>query len=174
MLADLGSAMRVIPVLVGNEAVNFFLDGFTKQAWQGDGGNQPWKPRKAGNKRNKGRAILVNTGALKRGIVKQVGNGISVRVYVSGSASKYADMHNFGFIGGVQVTPHHRRTFGKVKVYNISTRRGRNIKAQTGRKQIQSFVRRINMPRRQFIGSSTQLDARIRTIINQQVKQALS
>lgn len=169
MLQGLRQAFNVIPVVVGNDAVNFFQESFRNQGFDG----KAWKQRKPGSKRNQGRAILTDRGHLKRGIKKKVGPGLYVRTFVSGPAVAYADVHNFGFIGGVTVTAHHRRKYGKTKVYDIKTKRGRSIKALKSRGQVQSFTRRMKMPKRQFMGKSAQLNKRIDAIIITQLTKAL-
>lgn len=50
---------------IGNQAVNHFKDSFKQQGFD-DSHVEPWKQRKKPDKKKKGRAILVNTGRLRR------------------------------------------------------------------------------------------------------------
>ena len=79
---------RGLPIILGNEAVNFFKSSFKKGGWT-DKTFNPWQPRKVPDI---GRAILVKSGDLRRSIVKNVA---FKRVTISTNVS-YASKHNFG------------------------------------------------------------------------------
>lgn len=149
-LQRLQKTIQKLPTEIGAEAVTFFKEGFNKQGWQGSSGLEPWKERK---KPIKGRKILIGkgTGNLKRGIVKRV-TGNTVIITVEGIAEAYADIHNFGGIIKVpyKVGPKTRQNSyaKKPKIPFVVP----NIKA-SGKSHYE-----INMPRRQFIGHSSQLD----------------
>lgn len=96
-----------IPVKVGQLAVQHFKQSFVQGGFE-DQTIDKWKERKPTAKRNKGRAILVDRGFLKKGIVKSV-NGANVKVYGAGPGADYADVHNFGFRGVQYVKPHKRQ-----------------------------------------------------------------
>ena len=99
--------LKRFPVLSASEAQNFFLDSFKKQAWFGET-NEVWKRRKPTAKRNKGRALLVDTGRLKRSIrIKQASwSGVII-----GSDVQYAGVHNEGFRGTYSRTASRKARF---------------------------------------------------------------
>jgi phage gpG-like protein len=79
---------RGLPKILGNEAVNFSKKAFKQGGWT-DKEFKAWKPRK---NEDAGRAILVQTGDLRRSIVKTLGNK---KVVISTNVT-YAAKHNFG------------------------------------------------------------------------------
>jgi phage gpG-like protein len=134
-----------LPILLGNEAVNFTLDNFRLQGFMGHT-FQRWLPVRQsrwGKKRSTGRSILIGTGRLRRSIrIIQV-NADSVTI---GSAVKYARAHNEGLrLGVIQ------------SVKSFTRKDGSNVSAH---------ARRINqnIPRRQYMGNSPYLNARLRRI----------
>ncbi|NOS92456.1 MAG: hypothetical protein HOP30_11075 [Cyclobacteriaceae bacterium] len=162
------SVMIRVPLLVGNEAVNFALDNFRMQGFQG-ATFQPWAKRKVSWVKSKrsGRNLLVDTARLRR----------SIRItamtmdYVSiGSDVKYARAHNEGVNGlGVIQTV---RGFKRNKTYldEVSAPRARKAKYEksiVGQSQVSAHTRRIVMriPKRQFIGNSPYLDQRIKRVV---------
>jgi len=87
------TAMERSMILIGNEAKNFFVASFRKQGFD-DRNVQPWKPRKKEGKR-KGRAILVDSGDLRRSIVREPANKTQLSVKIS-TDLPYAKVHNEG------------------------------------------------------------------------------
>lgn len=87
------TAMERSIILIGNEAKNFFVASFRKQGFD-DRNVQPWKPRKKEGKR-KGRAILVDSGDLRRSIVREPVNKTQLSVKIS-TDLPYAKVHNEG------------------------------------------------------------------------------
>jgi len=138
-------AVLRVPLLAGNEAVNFTLDNFKMQGFLG-ATFQPWATRKTGWKRDKrkGRALLIDTGRLRRSIriTRITADSVSI-----GSNVKYAQAHNQG--ASISVIQ---------SVRSFSRSNGSNVKAHT---------RRVNVkiPRRQFMGNSPYLNARISRVI---------
>ncbi|PHN00579.1 phage virion morphogenesis protein [Flavilitoribacter nigricans] len=140
---------KSLAVNIGEEAVSFAKDNFRRQGFK-DAILIKWRRRKAGTPRNQGRAILVDTGRLKRSIritrISRAGN----RVYI-GSNVQYAQIHNEGgrVSGRANVRSHYRRN-----------RTG-------GRSRVRAHTRQVNfrMPKRQFIGPSRELNKRIRRLI---------
>jgi len=89
------SVLKAAPLLLGNHAVNFFLDSFKRQAWLGNR-LQPWAKRRQ-NKRRPGRAILEDSGRQRRSI--HITNIIGPQVTI-GTDVPYAKAHNEGFWNG--------------------------------------------------------------------------
>ena len=166
-------AMLTLPVIVGNEAVNFALDNFRRQGFLGPN-IEPWLQRK-NRKKNKGRAILVQTGRLRNSIriIKVTNNTV-----VIGTDVPYAKAHNEGFRGAVQVAEHSRNSY---ESHKIATG-GFTMKGKPRMKTVQSIKKtgmvkahtmKMNIPKRQFIGNSPFLDQRITRVIAAQLLKAV-
>ena len=155
----LQKAVSELPTVLVNEAVNWTKNNFTRQGWPGNG-FQRWAARKPGSARNKGRAILVDTGYLKRSIRK-----ISVAPLQAtfGTDAPYARAHNDGFKGTVNVGAHRRATIGTIKVSTGKTGQPfQKKKTITGYGQVKAHQRKMNLPRRRFIGYSPVLQSILR------------
>lgn len=136
----LANTLRALPAIIGEEAVNFSLENFDMEAWNG-ASIKNWVKRKntSWNRKNddQGRALLVKTGKLKRSI--RITKMLNDRVWVGagGPDVPYAKAHNFGFEGMVkqEVKPFTRRT-------------------KKGKAQVKGHTRTVyqNIPQRQFIG----------------------
>ena len=146
------------PGMLGNDAVNFFLDRFQQQAWLGVTA-EPWARRRTNLKRNSGRAILISSGRLRRSIrITSITNG---QVTI-GSDVPYARMHNEGFRGVVNVSAHSRNKYSKEKVGTGKLKKNglermRTVQRIAGTGGVIAHTRKVNMPRRQFMGSSPYL-----------------
>lgn len=144
-----------LPKVLGQEAVNFAKDNFRKQGFQ-DAGIDKWKPRSAGSPRNKGRAILVDTGRLKRSVAV-------LRITRSeawiGSDTTYARIHNEG--GRIQATQN-------VRAHTRTNRTGASSRVRAHTRKID-----ITMPRRRFIGSSIELRRRFQKTVREKLLKAL-
>lgn len=90
------TAMERSIILIGNEAKNFFVASFRKQGFE-DRSLHHWKPRKKEDNR-KGRAILVDSGDLRRSIVREPVNKSQLQVKIS-TDLPYAKIHNEGLNG---------------------------------------------------------------------------
>ncbi len=152
------SVAGTLPILVGNEVVNFALDNFKKQGFLG-ASFQSWNARKNPNawgqkpKRN-GRALLVDSGRL-RGSIRVLRT--SWDAVVVGSDVPYAKAHNEGLrVGQIQsVKEFERKVKGKVQT-------------------VRAFTRHINqdIPQRQFLGDSPYLRERLQRIIGTEILKA--
>lgn len=145
-------AIAGLPVVLGNEAVNYSLDAFKNQAWDG----AQWKKRKS--KRGQNGTILVKTGRGRRSIrILEVGEN---RV-VYGTDVSYMRAHNEGFTGPVSVKSYTRKKFGSSKVYSLSqktragNRKTKTVSFVTGEIKVRAHTRNMNLPRRQFADSGT-------------------
>lgn len=152
----LASTLRVLPEIIGNEVVNFSLNSFDQETWNGDS-QEVWpkrnNPTAWGKSDDIERALLVKTGKLKRSIrITRIVNNI-VYVGAGGTDIPYARVHNYGFKGTINQSV---RSF---------TRRDRSGKLG----EVKAHNRTIeqNIPQRRFIGSekdSPHLKARLRRI----------
>lgn len=98
--AKLEKMGRTLPKMLANKTLNFTKDNFRKQGFD-DGGVSPWAGRKRGNaadrRTNKNRAILVDSGALRRSLAIKKATFREIRVGSYGIA--YASRHNRGLAG---------------------------------------------------------------------------
>lgn len=150
------------PGLLGNDAVNFFLDSWKRQGWL-NYSNTAWRQRSKNSKRNKGRAILVDSGRLRRSIriVKITGGAVTI-----GTDVPYARMHNEGFKGVVNIAAFTRNRYVKEKVgIGKLTKKGKEKTKTVSRvgssHTVKAHTRRVNMPQRQFMGYSHYLDKQL-------------
>lgn len=159
--------MQYAPGVLGNDAVNFFLDSFKKQGWLGNSFT-PWPARKVvtkwgKTKRNKGRAILIDSGRLRRSIRITGASGGAVTI---GTNVPYAKAHNeglrLGFIQQVKAHERKKTKLGITKRKQLKTRSKLTFgRVDTGaRIMVKAHTRRIDMrlPKRQFMGYSPYLD----------------
>jgi hypothetical protein len=147
-LKNIESFFKTLPDYVGNAYINFVQDNFTQQGFTDDTfvGWQPRKKKeiarvtKSGKEIEKpNRALLVNSGALRRSIrYKIIPKGGKKSIYVY-SNIPYAEAHNEGLRieKTVTVKAHSRKANGKT--YGVKSHK-RKVSLQ--------------MTRRQFMGES--------------------
>ena len=162
-LKKVEGTMRNLPVLVANTSLNFVLDNFKTQSWNGDT-TEPWKPRKFNKKRN-GAALLVKSGRLKR--ANRIKQADWNRVLLVND-TPYAGVHNEGS-REVQTVQEHSRIASR-KVSTRIGKRGRGLKSGQIKirgkgHQVSSHTRHQNIPRRRFMGNSPILFRRIDRMI---------
>lgn len=153
LLDRVANTVQQLPRRAAVLAVQFSKERFVSQNWV-DTSTEPWKKRKPGwsKKNDKGRAILVQSGRLKRSIR-------TVRVTpdeaVIGTDRPGAAAHNFGFRGRVnqKVSKHTRRT-----------RSGRTATVKAHDRTIHQ-----NIPQRQFIGASAVLDRQLTRMMTAEI-----
>lgn len=157
------TAMNSLPVVIGNEVVNFSKESFTKQGWL-DVTFSPWQKRKG--KKDKGRAILVKSGRLKRSPRVIFANPSGVMV---GSDVPYAKAHNEGFNGTVAVKMHKRNHYRKTKagtgkLTKSGKERMQTVKSISGNMEVKAHSRRVRIPKRKFLGSSYFMVQRLKRV----------
>lgn len=169
----LRQTMTSLPYKVGVLCVAFTKDRFRYQNWL-DNYPEAWKPRSRRAKRNKGRAILTDTARLKRSVrvLSTTRNSVTV-----GSDLPYAAAHNEGFRGTVTIPAHRRKRFHKSKVMSINevTKKGRRktktVTTLTGESEVKQHTRRMNVPRRRFLGNSMYLRQQISRLITAEINK---
>jgi len=158
--------LSTLPKKVGTETVNFALDNFKRQGFLGPT-VQPWRPRKEVNSKNRGRNILVQSGRGRRSIrILRA----SLDEVVVGSDLPYMKAHNEGFHGTVTVRGHERMHFtrerlGTGKFTSKGKERTKTVNRLSHTTKVESFQRKMNLPRRQFLGASPYLETNITRII---------
>lgn len=166
-----------IPDIVGNEVVNYSLEAFRKQGWDG----VPWQKDKDKKKNKPGnnQAILVSTGKLRIsiGVINTTPTSVTVgsRDYVP-----YAKIHNYG---GVINKPAREEDFQRSR-YKIGKRgkmfggmgafKKMTLKdkvAASGIKGLKFKAYQITMPQRQYLGITNELRERIRVRVMNEIKE---
>ncbi len=145
-LDKLGETVERLHRQLATEAVNFSKERFRKQNWV-DNTTEPWKPRKAVKRETKQRSqrgILISSGRLRKSI-RVLYSGRNM--IIIGTDVPYAKAHNYGYRGRVkQQVRGHFRTTRKGRVVRVKSH-GRNMN--------------VNIPKRQFIGTSAVLQRRL-------------
>jgi len=113
---------RTLPRIIANNSLNHFLEGFRSNGGQTDAGR--WSRRKPGTRRDSGRNILVDTGALRRDV--RIRMTTFKRIVLGTARTPYARRHNEGLKG---------------------------------------------MPKREFLGKSSKLDAKNKELIQKQLNR---
>ena len=163
----LNRAARTIPDKAGTLAVNFSKKRFVEQNWI-DHATQTWKRRKERGRKRSARAVLTRTGRLRRSIRK---GKVTDEYVIIETDVPYARIHNEGFRGTVNVKVHKRSKYKNRKegtgVYSVRSRkeRTRTVRDTTNTHWVQSHKRRVNMPKRQYLGSSAVMNKQIQRMM---------
>ena len=163
----LEKSMRSIPAKMGRIAIDHFDKSFRNQGFT-DTTLQPWKRTKSGKRNSFGsvtrRAILIQSGRLRRGTRRAAITGRMVRIV---NDVPYAEAHNEGVRANVKVSQHTREV--KTFSYNYKTR-----KKTSGKKKVtvSSHIRKMNLPRRKFMGKSRMMNREIEKMIIKEVNSA--
>lgn len=172
MDAAVRRVMLSAPMKIGEVVVLFSNQRFREQMWV-DRGSEPWKARKPNAARNRGRNLLVDSGRLRRSV--RITRTTSDEVTV-GTDVPYARVHNDGFRGTVNVRAHTRKRYSKSKekyTTRTGSERSRTVMTQSGSYDVSAHTRRINMPRRRFLGESAAQTRQITRVLAAEITRAL-
>lgn len=156
-----------LPAVAGAIAVRRSKANFQKQGWTPDTQTLPWQERSKKDKSKRRRAILIQTGALRRS-VRITGKGASwVRI---GSTLPYSKIHNEGgTITSTVNVPQHKR--------KAHTRKARGGKQKVKEATVSSHTRKMNtrIPQRKFLGPNSgtmkEINEHLKKEIDKAVKQ---
>lgn len=162
------AAIKMPPVM-GNLAVNFFKSRFKAGGWL-DKSFKRWVTRSASAKRNGGRKLLTDTRAMERAIKVVNVTGSTVKI---GNSMPYAKAHNEGVKKTVRVAAYTRNRYAKAQV-RTPGKRARTVTTLTGSTNVRSHTRKMNLPKRQFMGSSAHLDKIITRKVTVEIMKALN
>lgn len=151
-----------MPLLLGNEAVNFFQENFTKREGFIDKSREKWKKRK---QEDAGRGILIKSGRLVRSI--RISSLSPSRVTISTDVP-YAEAHNEGQTLKPKVTPKMRK-FAWAKYYESNKQEEMWKRIALTKKETLN----IKMPQRKFMGESEHLRAKLNRLIERELKKRL-
>ena len=181
-LRKLQAAKINMPLIIGNEAVNHFKEGFVMGGGQTDLSLGGWKKRIW----SKNPSILVKSGRLKRSI------GILFKkwdaIIIGTRGIKYASIHNFG--GEIPITAKMRKFFfamwmksqGKAASLSLKTHKETYQSSKIGSQNAGdakfwwSMFKKKNpivIPKREFIGRSAKLRKRIQWVIKMEMKKIM-
>ena len=170
-----------IPRVAGVEALRFIADRFRAQNWVDDT-TKPWPSRKKGNqwgrKERTGRALLVDTGRLRRSPRIELA---TLEKVIIATDVPYAKAHNEGFRSTVtqQVKAHTRARTQLGIVAKRANKRSTRItygRVKTGEIMVKAHQRTIRMklPQRRFMGRSAVMARRIERQIALIITKALT
>lgn len=156
--AKVKSAIRTLPKVLANEAVNWSKDSFDRQGFL-DETLEPWAPRKKNKKRNAGKSILIQSGRLKRSIrvISSTDNSA-----VIGTDVPYARIHNYG--GIITQAPRSETFTRNRRGKGRGLRKYQFVKGTTQGRGFTYKARAIVMPKRQFMGNSVSLVQRLKEV----------
>lgn len=159
LLDRVSRTVTTLPRRAAVLAVAFSKQRFRDQAWV-DNSTEPWKKRAKGwakaSRKRQGRAVLVDTGRLKRSIRTISADANRA---VIGTDAPYAQAHNNGFRG---------RVSQQVRGFTRKGKRG------TQQVRAHSRTRSVNLPRRRFIGASDILDKQITRMMTAEIIRAIN
>ncbi|MDM8176857.1 phage virion morphogenesis protein [Olivibacter sp. 47] len=161
--------LNTLPTLIGNDMVNFALDNFRRQGYQGAAFNS-W-PKRAKKDKGKPRTVLVKTGRLMRGN-KFRASSSTVTYY---NDTPYASIHNFGGVINRAARSENfvRNRYSRGKRGKMFGGMGAFKKGTTAGQGLSFKAYRINMPQRQFIGRSPVLLTKLRNTSLNHINQAI-
>jgi phage gpG-like protein len=186
---ELDAAMRrKLPIKVGAMAKGFYQDSFHNQGFT-NGGLKPWK--KTRRQLSGGTSASSNYGALLSGrnhlysSVKYIPS--NYRVVVRNDL-KYAPVHNWGGTLRPTVTPKMRKFawaqfFRQAGIKPGDTPEARKQKTAAAGESAQAWKRlaltrkrklKVNIPQRQFLGQSRELDAMVRQTMDTEISNILN
>lgn len=171
---ELRKALDRLPRLLATDALEFFRQGIAEQK---DVDGQPYAPRTFNTRKRAGRALLIQSGALRRSlrIIR-----LTKRSALLGSSLPYAQIHNEG--GQVPITPNMRKFFWSQYYQNATKVKKRKDGQKSNAKGSQQADREANMwkalalkkspikiPKRHFIGRSKRIEDLLKDTIKREL-----
>lgn len=164
--AKLNRALQDMPLIVGNAAVNYSMDAFRKQSWDG----VPWQKRKS--KKDASRQLLVKSGRGRRSvrIVRTTPNSVTV-----GSDLPYMRIHNEGgtinraarsetFVRNRYTRGAKGKMFGGMGAFKKGTTSGQGLSFKAYSYQ---------MPARPFLKRSRMFEINMQLVVRTELQKAL-
>lgn len=152
------AVLQYAPGMLANDALNFFLDRFSQQNWL-DNYPEAWPAKKVRD----GRSLLIRSGRGRRSvrITEVITAGFAI-----GTDEEYMKAHNTGFKGTVNVREFTRNRYSKHKVAtgkitSKGKQRMKTVQRISGSGTVAAHTRKMNLPRRQFMGESAVLTQKL-------------
>lgn len=127
---------KYAPEIIAETAVTYYKQAFTKKSF----GSDTWEP--ASIDKNTG-SLLIESGALLNSIEPISITSKVVTIQAGNEKVDYAQAHNEGFKGVISIPAHTRKT-------------------KKGSCNVSEHTRNIDLPQRQFMGETTELDQNIK------------
>lgn len=156
---------NVLPRKSANVTLRFINGNFRAQGFQGTYFKR-WKPNK------KNTHILLKSGRLRAATTAIMGRGeVTIK-----NSMPYADTHNEGFKGRVNVNAHTRNTYSKTKIgtgkfTKTGKERQKTVSYKSGESSVKTHTRRMNMPRRQFMPTARRPSKTLENSIIQMIEK---
>ena len=125
-------------------ATEYYKESFRKKAFNGN----PWKEAKVPKRTG---SLLIDSGALLNSIRPSEISSRRVVISAGNDKVEYAQVHNEGYSGPVTVPAHSRRT-------------------RKGKAEVKEHIRQVNIPQRQFLGESAELNDKIHERIEKYIE----
>jgi phage gpG-like protein len=154
-----------MPVYAGRIAKSHFQDNFRQSGFINNG-LQPWQPAK----RQIGKGTQAGYGTLLSGrnhlfsSIQYIPHHAAVMIT---NPVPYAITHNEGFHGTEYVRPFTRKS----RLASLSLKGRKSAKG--GIVNVRGFSRHMNIPKRQFIGESTELTKKINDKFDEEIKKII-
>lgn len=153
-IAGIKKTIQQAPKAISVIAVNHFKQSFQVGGFIGDNGIERWKPLKNKSRKNIGRAILIQKGALMNSIREMEANQEQIKI---GSSRAYASIQNNGGI----INQAARSSLYKQNRYKMGTKKGSFKNGTTAGQGFTHKARIIKIPARKFMGNSRALTNKI-------------
>jgi phage gpG-like protein len=164
------------------QATDHFVGSWKKKGWV-DRGLEQWrevkrrqpgtKAYKAAKKAARTRAILVQSGRLRRSFYTRIKRMDIVQI---ANSAPYAQVHNEGARGTAYVKPHSRYVksgeYAGTGIFSTKTRREKKVQLEA-KQNVRGYSRRVNIPQRQFMGHSHQLEQQQIRAIQRWINEAI-
>lgn len=134
--------------IVAETATEEFKQSFKRKSFDGN----PWKEAK--NPRANG-SLLIDSGALVNSVRPAVVSPERVVISAGNEKVAYAQVHNEGFNGTVNIPAHKRST-------------------KRGDQQVKAHTRKVSLPQRQFMGDSAEINKAIHKRIDGYVEAVIN
>lgn len=99
-LSKFNRQKSILPIRIAGQSLNHFKEGFKKGGGMTDASKGGWKPRRQTARRNTGRALLVDSGVLRRDMKRITATWSRIEVGTSARTKDYAGVHNRGLRSG--------------------------------------------------------------------------
>ena len=134
--------------IVAETSVEYFQNTFRDKKFDGNPWAPPRVPKRSGS-------LLVQSGSLLNSIRPVLVSPERIVIAAGNEKVDYAQVHNEGFKGSVTIPAHIRHT-----------RRGNHT--------VRQHTRRVNIPKRQFIGDARELETELQKRIEAYVESVLN
>lgn len=136
--------------IVAETATAYYKESFRRKAFDG----KQWKPAKRAKRKG---SLLVASSAMMHSIRPSEVSPQRVVISAGGDKVTYAQAHNEGFVGNVNIPAHDRRVKPPKSKGKGKGKAGKSVTIQ----HVRPHQRMMRLPRRRFMGNSRELNAEI-------------